>query len=314
MSAGVPSHVSESAIPDFVYNLPPNMQAQPALVRYICQNCLVTLSTVLAAAPDGTLSGFVQVFARPGYCKRKGNYGVCNGCCAIHVGCCGEPLAKFCRAVNVLIYLVDNACALLNRVVAREGAEQDLDGVLAAHGKVQRAWKHAFDYAGALRVAFNDVKAADACNVKNSNMPALEFAKMRVLSRELNMSRYEAGIGGIGHMQATNIIVDADAEAVFRRKGAARPSEKHFYYFGSNIPNGTVAIAPFMKGTSSPVKPSGFTDVLSTPRRPRPAGAPGMRRGASPSDESGLGEFETDTKGGLGLSPFSLGGKYENKG
>ncbi|KAF1935569.1 hypothetical protein EJ02DRAFT_428315 [Clathrospora elynae] len=46
------------------------------------------------------------------------------------------PLAKFCRVVNILIYLVNNICALLNRVVAGKGAEEDLNRVLAAYGNV----------------------------------------------------------------------------------------------------------------------------------------------------------------------------------
>jgi hypothetical protein len=86
-----PSHVSNKALPDFVYALPDNMAPQPSLTRFWCRNSITCLTTQSKKAPDGTTESFIEVLRRPqGYATRKNNFGVCNSCVEAKEGGCVE--------------------------------------------------------------------------------------------------------------------------------------------------------------------------------------------------------------------------------
>lgn len=86
-----PSHVSNKALPDFVYALPDNMAPQPSLTRFWCRNSITRLTTQSKKAPDGTTESFIEVLRGPqGYATRKNNFGVCNSCVEAKEGGCVE--------------------------------------------------------------------------------------------------------------------------------------------------------------------------------------------------------------------------------
>lgn len=82
------SAVSNKTIPDYIYALAPNLQAQPALVRFWCKSCLVGLTTTSKTAPNGSLDSFIETLLQGDFCARKGNFGVCNLCSRDHKGEC----------------------------------------------------------------------------------------------------------------------------------------------------------------------------------------------------------------------------------
>jgi hypothetical protein len=93
ISGAVPS----SSIPSHIYNLPQHLQAQPQLVRFACQSCLVALVTVSKpGVSDGTVKGFARAFMEDEFCKRNSSYGVCSGCREAHKSGC-SPVSAGCH-------------------------------------------------------------------------------------------------------------------------------------------------------------------------------------------------------------------------
>ena len=85
------SFVSNGALPDHIFNLPANMQPQPALTRFWCEACVSALSTTSAGDPNGTVPGLYRVCRTlDSYCVRKNNFGVCDGCRRDKKGGCVE--------------------------------------------------------------------------------------------------------------------------------------------------------------------------------------------------------------------------------
>jgi hypothetical protein len=99
----VPTSVSNAPLPDHVYSLPPNMQAQPSLTRFWCESYLVSLTTASSKDPDGTVHGLTRSMQVPGYCSRKTNFGICSGCAAAKKGSCVEvgSLMSLCLSCSV---------------------------------------------------------------------------------------------------------------------------------------------------------------------------------------------------------------------
>jgi len=93
ISGAVPS----SSIPTHIYNLPHYLQAQPQLVRFACQSCLVALvTTSKAGISDGTVKGFARAFMEDEFCKRNSSYSVCSSCSkAKKAGC--SPVSAGCH-------------------------------------------------------------------------------------------------------------------------------------------------------------------------------------------------------------------------
>jgi hypothetical protein len=90
------SHVSNKALPDFVYALPDNMAPQPSLTRFWCRGSITRLTTKSKRAPTGTTLSFVEVFRRAeGYATRKNNFGVCSSCSDAKEGACIEVTPRF---------------------------------------------------------------------------------------------------------------------------------------------------------------------------------------------------------------------------
>lgn len=86
-----PTHITNRALPDFVYALPENMAPQPSLSRYWCRGSIIRLTTVSSKLPNGTIESFMEVFRRPqGYGTRKNNFGVCSSCSEAKEGKCIE--------------------------------------------------------------------------------------------------------------------------------------------------------------------------------------------------------------------------------
>lgn len=83
--------ISDAPISPDVYNLPPNMQPQPALTHFWCWPCIKGLTTVSAKyRPNGTLESFVEVMMGDSYCSRRGSLGVCDECRSHHTSDCLE--------------------------------------------------------------------------------------------------------------------------------------------------------------------------------------------------------------------------------
>lgn len=94
----VPSHVSNGEIPTRIFNLPPHLQPQPALVMSACSYCLISLTTrSKGEVSNGTIAGMLRVFCVD-FCKRKNNYGPCEACQAAHKGSC-IPVSFLWRSV-----------------------------------------------------------------------------------------------------------------------------------------------------------------------------------------------------------------------
>jgi hypothetical protein len=78
-------HLSNNALPNYIYKLAPYLQAQPNLVRFWCFSCLKSLTTTSDKPPVGTVESFAQVMFKGlnkvPYCSRKGvNYSIYAGC------------------------------------------------------------------------------------------------------------------------------------------------------------------------------------------------------------------------------------------
>jgi hypothetical protein len=93
-------HLSNDALPDYIYKLAPHLQAQPNLVRFWCFPCLKSLTTTSDKPPVGTVESFAQVMFEGldevPYCSRKGaNYGICAGCRKAKKGGCTEVSLRY---------------------------------------------------------------------------------------------------------------------------------------------------------------------------------------------------------------------------
>ncbi|KAH8698243.1 hypothetical protein GQ44DRAFT_832210 [Phaeosphaeriaceae sp. PMI808] len=229
----IPSFVSGAAISDHVYALPPNMAAQPGLVRFWCQPCLKGFVTTSKGAPDGSFESFVTVVRGDEHCRRAGNFGVCNSCSKAHKSGCTEVPPHFRRAVNVFEYLVASAIRDTNRAIANAGEGGD-EATILDDPAIKARWQQAFDYVRKLASAF-DPYAAQLVREEKKAGSDVDFAKARQVSAQHNLERYKLGLGPSGRAAPANVVVDALVEGNFARDGAANTREKRWYYYG-NVP------------------------------------------------------------------------------
>ncbi|KAF2829591.1 hypothetical protein CC86DRAFT_380274 [Ophiobolus disseminans] len=212
----VPTSVSSAPLPDHVYSLPPNMQAQPSLTRFWCESCLVSLTTTSSKDPDGTVHGLARSMQVPGYCSRKTNFGICSGCAAAKNGSCVEISPEFRRAANILDFLVERALRKTN--------EQT---VIASNS---------VDLADAMSVAIRGYSAEKKRLINESKLGEVGYQKARVASREHNIERYKAGLGTVGQKAALNVVVSGRCEQHFYKTGGSRNNERRWYYYSTDVP------------------------------------------------------------------------------